>query len=169
MIAQQLVTQHRKKLIGFFRKKGVNQWDAEELTQDVLMRFIQYQERSNCRNINAYLYTIAQSVFTNSIRKSARSKEYLVNDSEWIDIEVSQMQRNDSPELALEAEQVLMHLIKSIGRLTDAPKQVYVMRYIKGYSCAEIALRRNVSVSAIEKSVTRARLMVSERMQCVSV
>ncbi len=165
MTMQQVVIQHRSKLVGFFKKKGVNLWDAEELAQDVLIKFLKYYERVNCTNTGAYLYTIAHTIYIDSLRKRTRSKECVIDDREWEKIEMNMTRISDSPDLLLEAEELFVKMYDSIGKLTDARKQAYTLYHIEGYTYAEIALQRNVSVSAVEKNIYQATSIVNRAME----
>lgn len=161
MIMHGLVVQHQKKLIRFFKKRGFNHWDSEELVQDVFIKFMEYAHLADCQNKSAYLYTIARSVYVDSIRKRAYSKKYIIEDDQWTEIGT----QSDSPELLLEAEEHFLQLNECIDRLSRARKQGYILRYIEGYSYAEIALYRKVSVSAIEKNIAQASSIINEAMR----
>ncbi len=160
----QLISENQNKLKGFFRKKGVDQWDAEDLAQETLIKFMLYYKRANCQSNSAYLYAIAHSVYVNSIRKNANSNKLLDTYIALEKVSFGGEEMEDSPEMILEAEELLSKFIDSVHSLSPVRKMTFLLRNVEGYSLSEIARHRNVTVSAVEKSAMQAKFFIQKRL-----
>ena len=130
------------KLNGFPRE------DAEEVADDVLVRFWRDHERVDLSrgSVKAYICLLAQSLALNRRRELARSASDLPLD------EAVNTQAEDSAE----QKQRSRELLECLKKLPDSDRKAVMMRYFYGMPHREIAQRMGMSEAAVRKKIERA-------------
>ncbi len=70
----ELVQRYQNRLVNFFRRMGVPLTEAEDLVQTTFLRVYAYRKRWRpTGKFTSFLYVIARHVWTDMVRKSART------------------------------------------------------------------------------------------------
>ncbi|RNI25771.1 RNA polymerase sigma factor SigZ [Rufibacter latericius] len=138
---------YQEALQGFIRKRVLNQADAEDLSQQVLLKVHHHCETlPKVRNVRAWLYEITRHVVHDFYR--ARQREAYL--SEDYDLPSPSLQTNPAQELA-DCVVPLLHLLPTEYaeplRLSD----------LEGVPQQEIADRLGLTLSGAKSRVQRAR------------
>ncbi|MEA3354935.1 MAG: sigma-70 family RNA polymerase sigma factor [Patescibacteria group bacterium] len=145
----------RKRLMNFVLTKVNDLKDAEEIVQDALMGGLDSlpRFRGDCE-LFTFVASIAKHEIIDFYRKK-KIKQILFSRLPFLKKLASEAL---GPELAYQELEQKKKIVKVFKKLSEGYSQVLRLKYIKGFSMKEIALKTGDSVKAIESRLTRARL-----------
>lgn len=126
--------------------------DAEDLTQEVLIRIARRGEGQPIERINGYVFQTASSVLTDRARRRA-----VRGGDQHVDYDEDRHAIEDfSPERVLLAREQVAMVRTVLERLPERVRAAFVLHRFDELGYAEIAKRLGVSVSSIEKYISQA-------------
>lgn len=148
---EKLYKEYRTFLYQFFLKHVKLPTLAEDLAQDVFIKF--WQKRHQIRdidNIDAWLYTLARNHLNDHYRRLATEKKYQA--AVWQEMERrSNTVIRDIFHKELEAE-----IARLLDSLPPRQKEVYVLSREKGLSLEEIGQVLNLSPNTVKNHLVKA-------------
>jgi len=150
----QLFADHHASLSGYFRRRIADRSDAEDLAQEVYLRLLRSDAgtRSDIRNPEAYLYTVA----ANLAREHAAARSRSPVTVEDIDCVADSVADERLGEEAIEREHRYRLLVEAIDRLPPKNRAVLLMQHRDELSYREIAEHLQVSTHMVKKHVVKA-------------
>jgi RNA polymerase sigma-70 factor (ECF subfamily) len=147
-------------LRSWFGRRLRNPVDVDDAVQDVWLRSRSHLSRGLVDNIPAYLFQTAQSVLTDRARRASVRREghhepleEFHHPVEWI-----------TPERVLMGEQAMERVLARLGEMPERTRDIFLLHRFENIGYGEIAMRMNISVSAVEKHIMKAlRLLMDER------
>ena len=142
-----------------FRVTG-NREDAEDVLQTLCLRMLRRELPVDFeKNPKAYLYRAAVNVALNLVRSRARS----VQIEPAVDLEDPSLREGSRGDA-----EIRERLREAVAELNGRSAEILILRYVHGYSDAEIARLLGTSRGAIAVSLfrSRARLRKSIRALC---
>lgn len=151
---------YRPALASYFRKRLRTPADVEDLVQEVFLRLARQHELGSIRMIEPYLFQSASHVLTDHARAAAvrHAEDHEPYDDDAQPREVS------SPERVVAGRQSVDRLLQALAELPERTRMIFVLRRWDGLSNAEIARLVQLSVSAVEKHITRALIHLKARV-----
>jgi RNA polymerase sigma-70 factor (ECF subfamily) len=132
------------KIYRFIVVRIANRTEAEDLTEQVFLKALEASPSFRWRGapISSWLFKIARNQVIDYIRVSKSRKnvplnEYIVGD-------------HVDPEEAAEKSSNVRQLIKAVGQLTEAQRDVIELRFAGGLSTAEVAKVLGKSQGAVK-------------------
>jgi RNA polymerase sigma factor (sigma-70 family) len=158
---QALSETHRASLTRFFQRRSCTRDEAEDLVQEVFLRLIRrHDEDDPIENDEAFLFRTA----INLLRDRARRGATVSNNSVEL-TERSQKFEALSPERVLEGKQRLQTVLSALDEFDTRSKDIFILNRLEGLKYAEIAKLYGLSVSSIEKSITKVFAQLIRRDQ----
>lgn len=157
--------QHRHTLLNYFLRRRLSHWDAEDLTQDALLKLLRMEHQQEAFS-TGYLYAVARSLMIDKYREANRRKK-----ATHIDLPQEGVVGDNSfnPDFQMEEERLTQQLSERLLALTDLQRTTFIENRLKGRRLQSIANQRAVSLSAVEKVASKANHSVMEffnREQC---
>jgi len=164
-IIPKILARDRRALLLFYRRyapkltryiagKVGNPADAEEILQDTLFAFLEairdFQGKSN---IQTFLFSICQHKIVDFYRKK-KLKHAVFSQMPQLEAIVSPLV---SPEEQLDATLVKEKIHAVLGRLLPRYRQILLLKYLDGFSVAEIAKHTTMTFKSAESQLFRAR------------
>lgn len=150
------------RLRGILRRRGQSQENAEDLVQEAFLRLYEFQQSG--RDVikpEAFVVRAAFNLAVDAGRK--KSRDLTVGES------VEELQLPDlspSPEERLATDQRLATARRILNsQMAFRTREIFVLHRVEGLKQAEIALRLGISVSAVEKHIARAVLVLMEGLK----
>ena len=155
-LLEELYRSESGKLVRILTRRTSNRDDAQDLVQDIFLRFARIQERwpSPLERPQAYLRRIAETLLKDGARSDLRRSA----SSDGVAAEAAlpgvDQQRH------LEARDMLQRLEAAIMRLRPKTREIFMAHRIDGLTYAEIAERTGLSVKGVEKQMSKALLQL---------
>jgi RNA polymerase sigma-70 factor (ECF subfamily) len=152
-----LMERHRDALFRFCYHLTGNREDAEDVCQETLARAMtrgtSLQSDSAFRS---WLFSIARNLSIDTHRRKKRT--VTMPDDEAMPIQLY----TEEPQDRVEVEEEHQTVVEAMGKLAQSHQRVLVLREVEGMSYAAIAEQLDVSQSAVETLLFRARRRLKE-------
>lgn len=145
------------ELVNTWTRKLNNRQEAEDLTQDALLRVL--EARVSPAQPRAYLHQTARNIAIDAFRRDDGRAPWLPLD----DIEPDPAASGD-PEAAMQAVQLADRIEQALAELPQKCRQVFVWQRLEGCSQQEIAERLDISKNMVEKYMIRATRHLRDRL-----
>lgn len=139
-------------IVKFFARRTHDEAAAEELAQELFLRLLRHPELFTLDNVDGYVFRSA----VNLVRDRARRD---VSRGPVLHVDIEQLQLvSDAPdaEQALNSRQKLDALLRAIEHLPRRTRTVLILSRFENMSYAQISQRLGISVSAVEKQISKA-------------
>lgn len=156
---------YRQELFHFFRKKVGSHQDAEDLTQDTLVRLINRPPDIKSRSSSAYIFTVALNLFRDHSRKlRVRFREKHAPDTlDDLFLSIVASEEPD-PERVLIGKSQVEAVVSALNELTERTRSIFILCRVEGMTQREIAAKLGISASAVEKHVSKALHHIHDRL-----
>jgi RNA polymerase sigma-70 factor (ECF subfamily) len=153
---QAIVVRHYEQVRRFLRRRLQRQpGDADDLAQEVCVRFLVSYRGQPLDCPLAYLLAIAANALASFVERAKRERELFVIDTELLSDWSASEAAGVGPTEKCIAEFDLPRLLK---QLPGRHRAVLVAHKLHGYSYAEAAAQLGLSELTVEKYLTQARL-----------
>jgi RNA polymerase sigma-70 factor (ECF subfamily) len=162
-----LYQEYWNRIYSVVRPNVDNDWDAEEVTQDVIWTV--FQKIDTFRGDSAlwsWMYRIAVNEAKMKTRQYKRRPVPLEDDTlqALVDEEKSE-ERTRRPDEQIELEDVVEHLQEYLEDSKETNRQIYLEMEFGGSSKEELAEQFDLSASAIKARLHRMRVGLRERIR----
>jgi RNA polymerase sigma factor (sigma-70 family) len=132
----------------------VRRTDVEDILQEAFMRSFEAGQRSDIRDMRAFLMRTATNLALNhAARKEHRSTGPL-----------EELAVDDEPRAQIDADREFLAFCHAVGALPEQCRRVFILRKVYGLSQQEIASELGISESTVEKHIAKGLLMCRERL-----
>ncbi len=129
---------------------------SEDVAQDAFVKLWETRDKIDKASIKAYLYTIANNLLINQLKRDQLKFKFLNLQTDRKD--------NMTPEYLIEMQEFDQKLQASLSRIPDGAREVFLMNRIDGLKYHEIAERLGLSMKAVEKRMSRALSILREEI-----
>jgi RNA polymerase sigma-70 factor (ECF subfamily) len=152
-------------LMSFFLRRTHNRAEAQDLTQETLLRVIGAQILDRVHNPDSYVFTIAMNVLRDHKRQSGRfDPAACIPIDEAVASELEHQLAEDlSPERVLLSKDSLQEALRILDELGDRTRDIFVLFRLENMKQKEIAALYGIGQSTVEKHVMKAVLHLAAR------
>lgn len=155
---QQLVSQHRDRIFTFAFYTLRHREDAEDVTQDVLIRLWNHRQRLDGDRVGAWLSRVTRNACYDVSRRRRVRNAVHPSDPE------PQLERatcvEPTPDRTAEAAEFRRHLQSALRDMSEPYRSIVIMREIQSCSYQEIADALERPLNTIKVYLHRARRML---------
>jgi len=169
---EELVHRYGTPLYRFINHMVKDEGESQDLTQETFLRVYQHIERYDPQYpFKVWLYSIAGNLAINVLHSARRKRllffwnrldqrgEYLLPSEDEI------MDNHHNPEEALSDRQTHDRVRRAIDRLHPRQKMALTLNKIEGLSYQEIARTMNITLSAVESLIFRAKQRIHRELK----
>jgi RNA polymerase sigma-70 factor (ECF subfamily) len=140
--------------------------DAEEVTQDVFVKVFQsYEKFQNNSTLKTWIYRITINQCLDFIKKKNSKKRFFVfGNKSQNEFEILNTTNFEHPGILLENKEEAKILFETINTLPNNQKTAFILSKVDGLSNPEVAEIMELSISAIESLVFRAKNTLKEKL-----
>jgi RNA polymerase sigma-70 factor (ECF subfamily) len=159
---RELIVKYQDLVVNTCYQVLHNREDAEDIAQDVFIKA--YQSMPSLRKVNSlsfWLYRISLNKSINYLNKNRFFKKFLKFD-ELLDCDriLLDSKYTESSNHHLEKKEKLKIIQYALDKLPSKQKKAFILHYYEGLTYSEIAEVLEVSVSAVESLIFRAKTRI---------
>lgn len=159
--ARALSRRFRTALIAFFVRRMHNHSEAEDLTQEVLMRVMERGAAIDERGPDAYVFQIAANLLRD---RSRRLKVRAAHQAGFGMIDAGRVEELD-PYRVVQSRHALVVILRALNELPERTRHIFILFRLENMKQREIADTLGLSVRTIEQHVIRASIYLRERLE----
>lgn len=161
LIADSYMSYYRSVYLYIYYKIN-NKEEAEDLSQDVFLRLMDYKQMLRPETVKHFIFTIARNLVIDYLRRYYRKQE--VSSYMYDTVERS----SNESESRIIADDLRMHEEHKLSLLPQQRRKVYEMIRFEDKSIADISMELNLSPRTVENHLRIGRKEVREYMeQCI--
>jgi RNA polymerase sigma-70 factor (ECF subfamily) len=169
---EKLVERYQARLIGILEHLVPGQGQAEDLAQEVFMRVYRARESYQpTARFSTWLFTIANNVANNALRKIVRNREVTLNDSpsgRFPARQLDNLAKDASglmPARLLDRAEISEIVSMAIQSLGERQRMALLLSKYEHMSYEEVAATMNLSTQAVKSLLSRARANLRDILQ----
>jgi len=155
----ELAARYRSTLNAYFTRRVRNWAEAEDMTQEALLRVARMEHPQGIQTAGAFLFQVARNLVRDRARaEKSRSERYA---------QVHERQDSAeelSPERVIQARETLRSVQTALGGLNERTRDIFVLHRLENMKYHEIAKLYGISESAVEKHMMKALASVAKHM-----
>lgn len=159
--ARALSRRFRPALIAFFVRRMHNHAEAEDLTQEVLMRVVERSAAIDERGPDAYVFQIAANLLRD---RGRRLKVRAAYQAGFGMIDAGRVEELD-PDRVVQGRHTLAVILRALNELPDRTRNIFILFRLENMKQREIADTLGLSVRTIEQHVIRASVYLRQRLE----
>lgn len=156
-LLRRCLDEHYDEILNFMYIRVHNRPDAEDLTQEVFLAITKnihsYQQNASLRT---WIFSIARNILNSEYRKKSRLNKLLKK------LQIASVFKRKHID-----EQMNTDLFLLLDKLTDADKDLVILKHYFGFSYDDIAIIMNLSPSNVgvrlSRSIEKLKAMSDER------
>ncbi|MDB6091612.1 MAG: polymerase subunit sigma-24 [Gammaproteobacteria bacterium] len=152
-------------LMSFFLRRVKDRSQAEDLTQEVLLRVIRASDWDLIENAEGYVFKAAANLLNDHRRRVLRNPTLSPQPlEEALEEEFhSQLVEDRSPERVLLGEATLAEALQALEELGELTRNVFILFRLENMKQKDIAALYGIGHSTVEKHVMKAVLHLATR------
>lgn len=164
-------TTFRKKLLSFISYRVSSAEDAEDILQDIFVRFLQTEENVSVEKISAWLYKVARNRIIDYWRKKGKTTRLVPSgddddgDASLKEITNILIEKDANPEKEYLRKIIWEEIENALEELPLNQKNVFEQTEFENKSYEELAQESNVSVSTLLSRKHYAVLFLRKRLK----
>lgn len=153
-----LSREYRPALMAYFLRRVHDHAEAEDLTQEVFVRLTNRKGQTvECGS--AYVFQVASNLLKDRVRRYRTRLDYR---SSLGEIEAQNVDPIDPFRIAASRNSIAA-MCAALGELSEVTRHVFVLYRLEGMNKQVIAESFGLSVSSIEKHITKATVFLTQR------
>ena len=163
-LTTELGTRFSAPLLKFFLRRVKDRAQAEDLTQEVLLRIIRSPDTDLIQNPEGYVFKTAANLLLDHRRRLARNPTLRAQPLEDALAEPGpRLVEDRSPERVLMGEATLSEVVAALAELGELTRNVFILYRLENMQQKDIATLYGIGHSTVEKHVMKAMLHLSAR------
>lgn len=161
-IIAQSYEEYYQLILSYITKRINHKYDAEDLTQDVFMRLIDYSQMLRESTVKYFLFTIARNIVTDYIRRYYKKQEV----TSYI-YDTTAAYTTETEEKCI-VKDLLKLENKKLNTFSPQRKTVYMLSRFREKTVTEISSELHLSKSTVENHLFLGRKIMREYIrQCI--
>ena len=158
--AEKTITEYLRKIYGFSLSKTSSLQDAEDLTQEIVLKLYPALLSEDIENMAAFIWRVAKNTLANYYRGKAKSGIGIP-----IDDLVETLSNNFDLEKYLESEQTIKKLQSEIAYLSKMQRKIVILFYYENKKQNEIADLLSIAVGTVKWHLFEAKKEIKKGME----
>ena len=160
---RKLVDQHRNRVYTFAFYSLGNREEAEDATQEVLLRLWKNLKDLDPNLVDAWVTRVSRNVCIDLFRRRRAYTARFVANAEGEEI-VPAVSTEPSPEDVLESSELRVRITRALAGVREPYKSVVILREIQDMRYEEICDTLDLPLNTVKSYLHRARRMLREQL-----
>ena len=163
---EQAVDRHQRKVYTFARYYLGNAEEAEDITQETLMKLWQRRDQVDPEGTRAWLLQVARNACLDRIRRRQTTARLFTVDAEDDAVETTP-DGQPGPVARAEAADFRLHLRRALDELADPMRSIVILREVQGFKYQEICDVLDIPLNTVRVYLHRGRRRLREQLKGV--
>ncbi|HHS13442.1 MAG TPA: RNA polymerase sigma factor [bacterium] len=160
-----ILQDHKDRVYSYSLYLLKNREDAEDVTQEVFVRFWENQEKVNRKKVLSWLLTVTHHRCIDLLRQKRAS---VSRQRMTCLMEVDHLAANTdccwNPEKHLEDSETREKLINAMDKLPDKTRSILLLHYYQGFKYEDISKMLDSKVSTVKVAVHRGKRILKDAL-----
>jgi RNA polymerase sigma-70 factor (ECF subfamily) len=165
-LRSELGARFSRPLLTFFRRRIKDPSQAEDLTQEVLLRVVRACQEGQIERADSYVFKVAVNLLRDQKRQARRAgpTTFVPLDEVLEDGPIeTQLVEALSPERVLLSKDSLEDVLRALNELGELTRNVFILFRLENMKQKDIAALYGIGQSTVEKHVMKAVLHLATR------
>jgi RNA polymerase sigma-70 factor (ECF subfamily) len=158
---EQQVRQYQDRVFGFAQYFMKNREAAQDVTQDVLIRFWEHHEDVDDDRALGWLLRVTRNACIDALRKRKTRRNAVTVDTEGLDRATS---TRTAPDAEAEAADFRDHLEEALDHVDEPYRSVIILREIQNLKYREISEALDMPMNTVKVYVHRGRKKLRKQL-----
>lgn len=158
------VSRYSRRVFSFASYLLGDQGEAEDITQEVLIKLWKKGGGIDPEKLGAWLLTVTRNTCTDALRRRRRSAEIIPIRRET-QIPTEHPSPAPSPERVAAGTQLGEQILRALNDLSEPARTVVILREIQGLSYREISDATEIKIDTIRVTLHRARRRLRDSLK----
>lgn len=155
VFSDELINRYSKKIFGFCLSKTKNVFDAEDLSQEILMNlYLALDKEQVINNLEGFIYKLCFYTWSNYVRKNIK----------YWRVEKSDLLSSVKDETSVESKDFINEIRKRIAYLAGTNQQIITMYYYDNIKLVDIAKKLNINENTVRTNLNRTKTKIKEKI-----
>ena len=145
---------HQDRIYGFASYFLDCPEEAEDVTQDVLLRFWEHRHAVEAHRVRSWLLRVTRNACIDALRKRKTARGVMTVDADGVRRAAS---RRPSPHAEAEAADFQQHLQRALQRIDEPQRSIVILREVQQLQYQEICEALELPMSTVKVYLHRAR------------
>ena len=160
-----LIQQYKNKIYTFSLYMLKNKMDADDVTQEVMIRIWQNIDRFNILAAKTWIMKTTNNLCIDYLRKRSIALGREVEIDEVFEDTYSNNNRSDDPYLSTHIKIMASKVKEAIQRLPGNLRSVFVLYEVQGFKYSEISKMLGMPLNTVKVYLLRARKKLQEELK----
>ena len=161
---RELVDRHRDRVYTFAYYSLGNREEAEDATQEVLLRLWKHWRELDDKTAAAWITRVARNVCIDVIRRRRTYRTRFVANSDGDDF-VTAISAEPSPEERLHTSELQFHIKRALIEVREPYRSVVILREVQDMKYEEICDALDLPLNTVKSYLHRARRMLRDQLR----
>lgn len=161
---EEVVARYQRRVFTFARYFLGHREEAEDVTQEVLVRLWRHAEGLDAERLGSWLLKVTRNACYDRLRQRRSAAAVVAPD---LDAEVAEAAVSDDPDPAAQAEaaEFRRQLLAALGRLDEPYRSVLILREIQDLQYQEISDALEMPLNTVRVNIHRGRQRLRELLK----
>jgi len=160
-----LIKQHKDKIFNYALYMLRNRMDAEDVTQEVMIRIWRNINKFNFYAARAWIMRTTHNLCIDNLRQKGKQYQREISIDENLSERIEDHNYNVSPETVLNESMIDEKIKLAIERLPEMHKSPFVLYEIQGFKYKEISKILDIPLNSVKVNILRARKQLQKELK----
>jgi len=160
-----LIKQHKDKIFNYALYMLRNRMDAEDITQEVMIRIWKNINKFNFYAARAWIMRTTHNLCIDNLRQRGKQFQREVSIDENLSEKIEDYNSEASPEKVLTGSMIDEKINNAIERLPEIHKSPFVLYEIQGFKYKEISKILDIPLNSVKVNILRARKQLQKELK----
>ncbi len=160
-----LIQQYKNKIYTFSLYMLRNKMDADDVTQEVMIRIWQNMDKFNMLAAKTWIMKTTNNLCIDYLRRRSTAVNREIEIDEVFEDTYNSHSKRDDPYLTTHIKMMVSKVKEAIQRLPENLRSVFVLYEIQGFKYNEISKMLDMPLNSVKVYLLRARKKLQEELK----
>ncbi len=160
-----LIKQHKDKIFNYALYMSRNRMDAEDITQEVMIRIWKNINKFNFYAARAWIMRTTHNLCIDNLRQKGKQSQREVLIDDYLSERIEDHNSLGSPEKVLTGSMIDETIKSAIEQLPHIHKSPFVLYEIQGFKYREISKILDIPLNSVKVNILRARKQLQKQLK----